>query len=173
MGLSYSYFTKVKVPDIFPSITDVTVDDFPLYQPGNDFLEAEATVVPPEPYGFTWKFDFTKGDLWTDSSGQFLEVEQRNTVHEWVSHTLNTWRWETPIFGGDIGTEIHNFIGVNTTIDGGTLARVEEEIIEAVSVHDRIDAVGVVVLIPVDYDIFCVFRYSTDDSITSTEVVNV
>lgn len=160
---------------LFPDIDDLDVDDFPLNDVGDEYLSEEENAEEPEPipYGITWKFDFNKGDLHTDNSGQFLIVEGRDTLHEWVSHTLNTWRWETPIFSGDIGTEIPNLIGARATIDGGTLARVEEEIITALILHDRIDKVGVEALIPIDYDIWAIFRYSTDDQITSREVVNV
>jgi hypothetical protein len=159
---------------LFPSIDDESIDTFPVLNVGDAFLQNdESGEAPPIPYGFTWKFDFNKGDLFVDSSYQFVEVEERDTVHEWVAHTLNTERWETPIFNGDIGTEVNTFFGARTTTDGGTLARIEEEILTAVRIHDRIISVGVVLVLPVDYDIFAVFRYTTDDSVLSTEVARV
>lgn len=160
--------------DIFPDISDVDVDSFPLDSPGDDFLEEEQDGEDEAiPYGISWKFDFSIGDLYTDNSGQFVETKDLDTLHEWVGHTLNTWRWETPIFSGDIGTEVHHLIGARTTVDGGVLVRLEEEIITAINIHDRVEFVEVVVLIPVDYDIFAVFRYTTDDGQTNTEVVAV
>ena len=161
--------------DFFPNIDDLEAEFPEFNSPGDEFIAEEESNedAPPEPYGISWKFDFNKGDMYTTSSGKFVETSLLDTLHEWVGHVLNTERWETTIFSGDIGTEINSMIGARNTHDAATLARIEEEVLRALHIHDRIDTLTMLTVLPVAYDIYTVFQYSTDDGETVTEITNV
>lgn len=135
-----------------------------------DFIDTEPDVA--QDYGFTWKFDFSRGDIFLDSFGNTAEVSGHDCLREWIGHTLGTERWETPIFGGDIGTELNMLIGASHTLDPIAIATIEKEIKEAIEVHDRIDRVERIAFIPIDYDVFVYLRYTTDDAQGLEEVVS-
>jgi hypothetical protein len=156
---------------IFP--TTEGADDAEFYDVAidEDFLNEE--VEEPEPYGFTWRFDFASGDIFTDKYGRFIRIgTDRETLHEFVSHTLATERFETPIYGGDIGTDINHLIGRLRADDPHTISLVEREIKNAIMVHDRVAKVEKVAVIPLDSDLFVYIRIVADDETVIQEVVN-
>lgn len=157
--------------ELFPSIDDADVSDFAFEDPSIELLLDDLTVAPKIPLGFSWRFDFNKGDLATDSRGEFVRMEDEAVLRDWVGHTLNTERWETPIYGGDIGTDINGLIGAKNAGDSQTMAEVQAEIVEAVNVHDRIQQVYVLGVFAIGYDIYASFQYTTDESLTIQEVV--
>jgi hypothetical protein len=156
--------------ELFPDIEDIDEAEFLDTFPDEDFLEEEAE--PPLEFGITWKFDFTTGDVFTDDVGRMVIVSEEATLHEWLGHTLNTERFETPIFGGDIGTDINEIIGAESTFDPYTSAIIEDDFRETILVHDRVDTVETVAVIPLDYDMFVYMRVITDSGATLEEVAN-
>lgn len=164
--------------DIFPFIEDLVDEDFAIEGniPTEDALDdvdgLEEPVEEPIPYGITWKFDFNKGDIYTDSSGQTLEVTELDSLHEWIAHVLNVERGEVTIYSDEIGTTINYFIGQAMRVDGMLLESVGNDIASAINVHDRVVSVEIISLIPIGYDLYAVFSYETDDS-TKIEVARL
>ena len=168
----YDFLVKALVAeDIFPESIEESDDDAEFIDPDvdEDFLSEDEES--PKPYGFTWKFDFNKGDISFDESGNTKVLEGQDTVREWMAHTLNTERYETTIFGGDIGTDINSLIGTLHAADSDTISEVESQIREAVLVHDRVESIERLVIFPFEDDIFAYFKYVTDDGAESEEVV--
>jgi hypothetical protein len=157
--------------DIFPTIEDSEEAEFFDASLEEDTLNEVAE--PSLPYGFSWAFDFTAGDILLDRRGNTRVVSERRTLHEWIGHTLSTERYETPIYGGDIGTIINRLIGAEVASDPHTMAVVEEEITEAIKVHDRVASIDKIALIPLDYEIFVYMRLQTDDGSEFQEVVRL
>lgn len=155
--------------DLFPTIEDATDAEF--YDGNLDEDVLNETTALPIPYGFTWAFDFSAGDIALDNQGNTQRVEGHRTLHEWIGHTLSTERYETPIFGGDIGTIINKLVGEKTAADPLTLSTVEREISEAIRVHDRVAQIENFAVIPLDHDIFVYMRLLTDDAAVVSEVV--
>lgn len=124
------------------------------------------------PYGTTWKFDFAAGDIYLNDRGQTTLVSDIDTVNEWIFHTLSVVRFESPIYGGDIGTDIDSLLGASI-LDEYTRSRIEQEITEAIAVHDRISEVHLVRTFPLGRDLFVYVQYLTDEGETTDVVVNL
>lgn len=159
------------MPDIFPTIEEATDAEFFDADLNEDNLNPDVAV--PRPYGFSWKFDFTSGDFFVDQQGNMRVVREHDCLHDWIGHTLSTERYETPIFGGDIGTVINRLVGEELASDPHTIAVIEREIREAIMVHDRIVQVQSLAVIPIDYEVFVYMRFLTDDAAVITEVVSI
>lgn len=156
--------------DIFPDIQDLLDEDLaiegniPTEDSFNELNVFEEQVEDDIPYGITWKFDFNKGDIYTDASGQTLELSELDSLHQWVSHILNIERGETAIYQSALGTEVNSAIGNAIVIDGALLKEVAEDIENSIILHDRIIQVNVISVIPVENDLYIIFSYETDDS---------
>ena len=153
---------------IFPE--DADDDIIELFDPDDDIDLTDTDEDEPVPYGFTWTFDFNREDL-DFSRGDPPKVSGIRTVGEWITHTLNTELFETPIFDGDIGTDIFKLIGDG--LDAGVIQEVEEEILEAILVHDRITDVTTEKIVALGTDIIGIFRSMVDDGTTDVTVVQV
>mgnify|MGYP003348716285 CR=1 FL=1 len=79
-----------------------------------------------------------------------------------MAHTISTEQFETPIFGPDIGTNVNKFIG--NIIDSYTISKVKDEIVEAVSLHDRVVSIEYVNAFSIVNDVYVIFGYTTDDA---------
>mgnify|MGYP006202121551 CR=1 FL=1 len=159
------------MPDIFPTIEEATDAEFFDGDLNENTLNPDVAI--PRPYGFSWKFDFTAGDFFVDQQGNMRVVREHDCLHDWIGHTLSTERYETPIFGGDIGTVINRLVGEELASDPHTIAVIEREIREAIMVHDRIVQVQSLAVIPIDYEVFVYMRFLTDDAAVITEVVSI
>lgn len=156
------------VPEIFPQDNDTDV--FSEFDPDDDVGLLDTESEEPEPYGFTWAYDFNAEDL-DFSTGDPLKVYELGTVNEWIMHTINTEQFETPIFGPNIGTDINDLIG--DILDSYVLNRVTEEIEVAIAVHDRIDTVEYILAFSIKGNVYCYFAYETDDSLAGQGVIEV
>jgi hypothetical protein len=157
--------------DIFPVFDEVEDAEFVDANLDEDFIDDELEL--PDPYGFTWKFDFTKGDIFTDDYGNMATVSDHDCLREWIAHTLSVEKFETPIYGGDIGTSINEIVGAYSTMDAQAMRLVEDDIKSAIGVHDRIESVERIAAIPLEYDMFVYMRYVTDDAVSIQDVTVV
>lgn len=150
------------VPKIFPQVSelDLESDLAEFFDPDDDVGLIEPDPADVLPYGFTWVFDFNANDL-DFSDGDPAKVTGLGTVNEWISHTINTEQFETPIFGPDIGTNINQLIG--EVIDSYILTRVRAEIVDAISVHDRISAVNYANAFAITNNVYSYLSYATDN----------
>lgn len=131
----------------------------------------ESLEVVEIPYGLTWEFDFTNGDIALNDGGKPVEVTEQATLREWISHTLMTARGETPIFSDSIGTDIYEMIGQTHALDGHNLARIERQISAAILVHDRIAEVEKIAIIPLGYNVYVYLKFRTTDSAEFNELI--
>jgi hypothetical protein len=159
-------------------VADYVFPDFGDFDESNlapDIDESGAVFEPlvneEIPYGLTWAFDFVIGDVALSSDKKFIEVTEQATLREWINHTLLTARGETTIFSDDIGTDIFSMIGQTTIMDTVTMARIERQITEALLVHDRIDTVNKIALIPLINEVFVYLNYTTTDSEDFDELI--
>ena len=142
--------------ELFPDFED----DLEEFAPDED-LEESADILPAQPYGFTWRFDLAAGDIMLDDGGNALTVEGIGTVMEWINHTLGITRFETSIYGTDIGTDLNSLIGSKE--DEYILARSKREITEALLKHDRITEVEVTEVFTIAHALYALVEFSTDD----------
>ncbi len=162
--------------NIFPSIEDqlTGLDDNSIFEPifidPVDDLE-QVTEDTPIPYGFTWKFDFSKGDIFFDSQFSAKKLTKLDSLNDWIGHTLNTIRFETPSLGSDIGTDIPDLIG--RSVDDYMITRIEMEIREALLTHDRIVSVNVIEVFNIEGSLYSYFEYSTDDSLSNESLIQL
>lgn len=90
----------------------------------------------PEPIGFTWRFNFEKGEF--DRRGTApAEAHGLDSIEVWVLTVMHTARWAHGIFSDAFGIEEpHSMIG---DVDPRpALRRYEENLRAAVTVHNRI-----------------------------------
>lgn len=154
-----------EIPDLFPQVEAADlVEDF---DPDDDVGLIDTEVEEPVPYGFTWGFDFNKGDL-DFSAGNPPKHSEQGVVKEWIYHTINTEQYETPIFGPDIGTNIFTLIG--SVLDNYTVTQVSAEIESAISVHDRITDVIYITAFAVTNNVYTYFAYETDDGLVDQQL---
>ena len=88
-----------------------------------------------------------------------------------MAHTVNTEQFETPIFGPDIGTNVNSLIG--TIVDSYTVSKVKDEVLEAVSLHDRVESIDYINAFYIDNSVFVYFSYTTDDITTSSVLMEL
>jgi len=124
----------------------------------------------PIPYGFTWKYDFNKEDL-DFTTGNPPKTRELGVVNEWILHTTNIERLETPIYSSNIGTDVFSLVG--NVIDSYVMARVNQEVQNAIEVHDRIDEVDYISSFSIKGNIYSFFSYITDDTLDSQALVQV
>lgn len=148
-------------PDFIPQLEEFDIaEDF---DPDDDVGLVDTVVEEPLPYGFTWKYDFN-GDQGLDfSRGNPPITRGHGTLHEWITHTINTQQFETPIFGSDVGTQIYSLIG--STLDSYILSLCKEQIIDAVTVHDRVEEITDIMVFAIKGNTYAYFMYETDDSL--------
>lgn len=156
------------IPELFPQAEpgDV-VEDFDI---DDDLGLVDTQFDAPVPYGFTWKYGFNAEDL-DFSSGDPTRIKGKDTLNEWITHTINTEQFETPIFGADIGTKIFKLIGGH--LDTYAMQRVRDEIIEAVSVHDRIESITSILVFSIGGNVYAHFSYLTDDDIEGQSLLQL
>jgi hypothetical protein len=156
-------------PDIFPQ--EEEDDIFDEFDPDDDVgLVDTDSSVQPIPYGFTWTYDFNKEDL-DFSAGNPAKAYDLGVVNEWITHTTNIERFETPIYSEDIGTDIFSLVG--NLLDAYVISRTNQELIKAISVHDRIDEVTNIYSFALKGNIYTFFTYTTDDTIDGQALIKV
>ncbi len=144
--------------DFFPSFDDDALEE---YVPDED-IDLDEEVQPPTPYGVTWRFDFDAGDIYISDSGENQLLSDIETVKEWIKHTLSIRRFESPVYGTDIGTDLQDLVG--TKDSEFVLARIAQEIREAVSAHDRIVSCEVLRVFHIGDAAYAFVSFETDDS---------
>jgi len=153
-------------PDIFPQDEeDDVLDDF---DPDDDIGLVDTGIETPIPYGFTWQYDFNEEDL-DFSRGNPPVVRELGTVNEWILHTMNTEKFETPIFGEAIGTNIFSLVG--EVLDSYVMARVRQEVVAAIEQHDRITEVTYISAFSIKGNVYAYVSYQTDDTIDGQALV--
>ena len=155
-------------PKIFPqSEYDDVYDEFDLY---DDIALSDSESGAPLPYGFTWAYNFEKGDL-DFAGGDPVLVMDSDVIKEWILHTVNTERFETEIFGEAIGTSINSLYG--GVIDAYVLARIKQETEKAVRAHDRVMSVDFITTFSSKNNVYSYLSYVTDDSVTSDTLLRL
>lgn len=157
--------------DIFPESVEESDDDAEFLDDNieEDFLSEEED--PPRPYGFTWKFDFSRGDIEVGSGADTRIVQDQLCLKQWLGHTLNVERYETSIYGGDIGTDQNAILAAKLSFGPNTVNEIEAQIKQAILVHDRIERVTEILTFPFEDDIFIYVSYITDDGAQYEEVI--
>ena len=155
-------------PDIFPQPEIADLVDF--FDVGDDLGLTEVDASEPLPYGFTWKFGFNQEDL-DFSSGNPPLAKGHAALDEWITHTINTEQFETPIFGADIGTIIFSLVGSH--LDTYIMQRCRDEILSAISVHDRIETINSIITFAINGNVYAHFSYSTDDEIEGQSLLQI
>jgi hypothetical protein len=142
--------------DSFPTFG--TDDDIVEFYPDDD-LDQDTEVQPPKPYGISWSFDFVNLDLFFGAGGKPYKVSELEVLKEWIMHSLMIQRGESPIFSTEIGTDIHTYIGSKDT--NYVMARVKQEIINALLQHDRIQAVDVTEIFSLLGEVYALIQFQT------------
>lgn len=130
------------------AMAEPETDPFPEFDDGleavalDDDLEDEISGFVPESFGFTWAFDFEKGDLMLSDQGRASVRSGVDAVREWCQHVLLTQRGQSPIIDPNVGTTLEELIGARTK-SPYVIARIKQEVIQALELHDRIDSVKV------------------------------
>lgn len=160
------------VPKIFPQVSELDLEEdlAVFFDPDDDIGLVDEETTDVRPLGFTWQFDFNAHDL-DFAGGNPPVVYELGTINEWISHTINTEQFETPIFGSDIGTVINDLIG--NIIDSYVLITVEEELTRAINIHDRISAVNVSAVFPVGHNIYGFLSYAIDNDDGSASLIQL
>jgi len=157
-----------ETPDIFPQ--DEDDDVFDEFDPDDNLGLVDTASSDPLPYGFTWQYDFNAEDL-DFSRGNPPVVSGLGTVNEWILHTVNVEKFETPIYGDGIGTNIFSLIG--EVIDPYVMARIRQETVAAIEVHDRIEEVTYIAAFAIKGNVYAYLSYQTDDSIDGQALVQL
>ena len=155
-------------PEFLPQ--DELDDVFDEFDPDDDVGLIDTQSEVPRPYGFTWTYDFNAEDL-DFSAGNPPIVAGLGTVNEWILHTINTERNETPIFGSTIGTDIFSMVG--DLLDPYVITRVQQEVKTAVEVHDRIEEVEFISAVGIKGSIYAYLLYITDDTLNGQALIQV
>ena len=145
---------------------DVSVD--------SDLLEAdfEDAQEGPNPYGITWAFDFHAGDIFIDRNGAMVQVDGKETLKQWIGHTLSIARGESSLFSDDIGTKIPLLYGLN--VDAAeVLSEIEAEVRLALGFHDKIAEVQSVTTFPIGDSLYVYVEYTTDDQDEVSELIGL
>lgn len=160
------------VPKIFPQVNDLEFegDVSEFYDVDDEVGLIDTAPVEPLPLGFTWAFDFNSGDI-TFVGGNPPIVRGVNAVNQWIQHTLSTEQFETPIFGGDIGTALTGLIG--DPLDAYTSARVRQEIVDALTMHDRISEVLYINAFELGTNLYSFVSYSLDEIDNGTALLQL
>lgn len=155
--------------DIFPVFDDEDlIEEF--YT--DDDLEEDVDARPPTPYGFSWKFDFGAGDIYLTASGDTVKIENQATVMEWAQHAISIPRGEDTVYFESFGTDIENLIGTTIT-DSYTVARVQEEIEEILTLHDRVLSVNATNVFSIEDSIYAYINIATDDGEDEETVIPI
>jgi len=156
------------IPELYPQVeTGDLVENF---DPDDDLGLSDSDFTEPVPYGFTWKFDFNAEDL-DFSNGDPSVLKGQDTLNEWITHTINTEQFETPIFGADIGTTIFSLIGQH--LDTYVMQLARDQILEAISVHDRIDSIDTIITFALSGNMYAHFSYTTDDEVSDQSLLQI
>ena len=147
------------VDDPFPVFEDD--EELELFNPDED-LDEDVDAQPGDPYGFTWRFDFAEGDIFLNAGGETVEARELECVKEWIQHTLSITRFESPIYGTDVGTDIGSLIGSRD--DEFVMSRIRSEIEIAALAHDRIESVNVAEVFKIGNVAYAFVEFTTDDS---------
>jgi len=132
---------------------DFETDPFPSFDDGldavvlDDDLEDDIAQYVAAAFGVAWEFDFEAGDLFLTNQGRASLVEGVDALRQWCRHILLTQRGESPVLNDDIGTTLEGLLGGRTT-DPYVLARIKQEVVGALEMHDRIQEVVVDSVIP-------------------------
>lgn len=154
---------------LFPEFEDDDdIEEFAL----DDDIDEDEESQPPLPYGFTWRFDHNAGDIFLSPRGEAVKVYTTETVIEWIQHTLAVKRFETPIYGTAVGTDIHDLLGLKAN-DQYVLSRIRSEIEEAISEHDRVIAVEVAEIFPLEDAIYAYVTFETDDGLVEETLLTL
>lgn len=155
-------------PEIFPQseLDDVIID----FDPDDSVGLQDTSFTSPLPYGFTWQYDFNKEDL-DFTGGNPPKAYGLGAVNEWITHTINTERFETPIFGDAIGTDIFKLIG--EVLDPYVMSRVSKEIKGAIEAHDRIVEVTFISSLAIKGNIYVYFTYVTDEDLEGQSLIQL
>lgn len=157
-----------EVPEIFPQSE---VDDvYDAFDPFDDIALSDSAIYEPLPYGFTWKYDFNKGDL-DFSRGDPPKLKNIGTVNEWILHTTKTEQSESFLLGQSIGTTINSLIG--TTIDSYVLSRIKQNLVKVVNVHDRVNSINYVTAFSLQNNVYAFLIYNTDDGISGQAILQM
>lgn len=155
-----------------PSVDSELTDDV-LFDVSVDADLYEQTVQDaeegPNPYGVTWAFDFTTGDIYLDHNGAMVQLTEKDVLKQWIGHTLSIARGESSLYSDDIGTDIPYLLGSGIS-DPDVLNTIKTEVKTALSIHDKIAEINEVSLFPIGDSLHVYVAYVTDDQ---EEVVDV
>lgn len=120
---------------------DLLPPDPGLVSPDLALEAALAPVVdlqPPDvlPYGRGVAFDFTKGEFVMHGSSPAV-VYDTDHLQVWIEKTLHTAKYAHPIYSDDYGME-DPFILVGKPLDAASVGDWEQQVVDALTVHDRI-----------------------------------
>lgn len=96
--------------------------------------------APVLPLGKGWAFDFLARQF-VRPGGSPGAVYELDNLRIWIEKTLRTARYAHPIYTDAYGTE-DPFRLVGRPFEGALVAAYQESVVEALTVHDRIAAVG-------------------------------
>lgn len=157
-----------EVPEIFPQSE---IDDvYDAFDPYDDIALVDPAQEEPLPYGFTWKYNFDKGDL-DFSNGDPPVLSSIGTVNEWILHSINTERFESFLLGENVGTLINSLFG--SVIDQYILARIRQELVKLVEAHDRIQEVEYVSAFSLKNSVYAFMTYNTDDGVNGQAILQL
>ena len=153
--------SELSVDELF----DVSIDA--------DLLSASSdSDNEPNPYGITWAFDFQKGDIFLDSHGAMAQVSGKETLKQWMGHTLSIARGESSLYSGDIGTRIPFLYGLR--VDAAeVLAKIESEVRTALTFHDKIAEIKAVSTFPLGNTLYVYVEYLTDDQDEVSDLIGL
>ncbi len=143
---------------VFPEFEDDSLEDF---VPDDD-LDQDEEVQPPLAYGTTWLFDFDEGDIYLSNKGETPLVSGMETLKQWIRHTLSIRLFESPIYGTNVGTDLHTLIGSKN--EAYAALRLKKEIAEALLSHDRIISADVETVFKIGHVAYAFVAFETDDS---------
>jgi hypothetical protein len=120
---------------------DLLPPDPSIISPDLALEAALAPVVdlqPPEvlPYGKGWAFDFVANEFFMHGSSPAAAYDTDNLV-VWIEKCLRTARFTYPIYSDDFGVSDPTLL-IGGPLQPETVAQWEQDVVEALTTHDRI-----------------------------------
>lgn len=144
----------------------------------NPDLQLEAALVPPfdlqpptvQPYGRGWAFDFIQNEF-IFHGGAVAEVYDTDNLQVWIEKALRTAKATYEIYGDDYGMT-DPFAMIGQPVEPALIGDYEQQVTDALLVHDRIVAVEDFAYTPFDDQLYITFTVVLDGNPAETITAN-
>lgn len=150
-------FTLLPADD--PSLTaDEELDGAFIDVEGDPAIDVAFAEPLPAPYGRTWQFDIRAGRFVTYGAAP-VELHGKESLKQWIDFTLNIAAGAHSIFPREYGME-NPYSLIGQEYSPALEAEFQEDVEQALSVHDRIESVGEFLFRHDDNDVIIYYAFT-------------